>query len=81
MTEYDAAEKLLSLGGQNYMFKRMDQGTIVGSEGFHSESGLMNNNRIHTTYVMSNQDSSENTKMAFDDKQQNGILLIKHKHT
>lgn len=76
MTEYDAAEKLLSLGGQNYMFKRIDQGTIVGSEGF-SESGLMNNNRVHTTYVKSNQDSSESAKMVFDD----GILLIKHKNT
>ena len=67
MTEYDAAEKLLSLGGQNYMFKRIEQGTIVGSEGFHSESGLLNN-RVHTTYVMSNRNSSENTKMTFEEK-------------
>ena len=49
------------------MFKRIEQGTIVGSEGFHSESGFLNN-RVHTTFVMSNRDSSENTKMTFEEK-------------
>ena len=67
MTEYDAAEKLLSLGGQNYMFKIMDQGTIVGSEGFNSDSGLLLN-KAHTTFVYSNSDSSEKNQMTFDEK-------------
>ena len=68
MSEYDAAEKLLSLGGQHYMFKRMEQGTIVGSDGFNSEGGGLLGNRPQTTYFLSNADSTDSNQMTFDEK-------------